>query len=131
MLVRVQADRLYQSRVDPGQVPAFDHRACGNFEEVEYLADPQPVAAALDLDDDNCALIRRASGLLQQDVSIEHREEAAANIYQPLDRTRHAWNSGSRQAREDLTHDPCRGRADNLTDAKDDGVKRGRVSHLY
>ena len=43
----------------------------------------------------------------------------------------HPGNSGGRQAGEDLTHDPCRGRADNLTDAKDDGVERGGVSHLY
>jgi hypothetical protein len=64
-------------------------------------------------------------------VSVEHSQQAASNVDQPFDRVRYSGNSGSRKAREDLTHDPCRGRADNLTNAKDDGVKRGGVSHLY
>ncbi len=69
--------------------------------------------------------------LVQQQVTVDHGEQAAADVHQPFDRVRHARDPGSRQAREDLTHDPCRGRADNLTDSKDYGVKRGRVSHLY
>jgi hypothetical protein len=39
--------------------------------------------------------------------------------------------AGVRQARQDLPHDPCRGRANKRTDPKDDGVQRLRISHLY
>jgi hypothetical protein len=64
-------------------------------------------------------------------VPIQHGQEAATDVYQPFDRVRNPGDTGSRQAGEDLTHDPCRGRADYLTDSKDDGMERGRVSHLY
>jgi hypothetical protein len=131
MLVGSEANRLHQSGVDPGQVPAFDYRRRRHLEEVQYLADSQAVGAAFDLEDHNCALVRLIAGLFQQQMPVEHREQTASNIYQPFDGVRHTGDPGSRQAREDLTHDPCRGRADNLTDSKDDGVKRGRVSHLY
>ena len=131
MLVETLADSLDQTGVDPGQIPAFDHRARGYLEEVENLADSQPVTAALHLEDDDCALVGREPGLLQQQVPVQDRKQAATDVHEPFDRVRHTWNPGGRKAREDLTHDPCRGRADYLTDSKDDGVKRGRVSHLY
>jgi hypothetical protein len=69
--------------------------------------------------------------LLKQEVPVEYGEQAAPDVHQSFNRIRHTGNAGGRQARENLTHDPCRGRADNLTDSKDDGVERGRVSHLY
>ena len=67
----------------------------------------------------------------QQQVPVEYGKQAAPDVDQPFDRVRHTRDPGSRKAREDLTHDPCRGRADNLTDSKNDGVERGGVSHLY
>ena len=42
-------------------------------------------------------------------MSIENGEEGATDVDQPFDRLRHTRNSGSREARQDLTHDPCRG----------------------
>ena len=69
--------------------------------------------------------------LLEEDVAIEHGEQGAPHVDQPFDRLGHTRNPGGRQARQDLTHDPCRGRANKRTDAKKDGVERGRVSHLY
>jgi hypothetical protein len=131
VLVRSEADRLDQPGIDPGQVPPFDHRASRNLEEVQDLPDPQAIAAPPHVKHDDRALIRRSALLLKQEVPVEDCEEAPANVYQPFDRIRNTRNPGGREAREDLTHDPCRGRADNLTDSKDDGVERGRVSHLY
>jgi hypothetical protein len=88
-------------------------------------------APTLNVEHDDGALVGRSPLLLQEKMSIEHGQQAAPDVHQPLDFVRHPGNSGGRKAGEDLTHDPCRGRADNLTDSKDDGVKRGRVSHLY
>ena len=126
-----ESDRLDQLRVNTGELPAFDDRAGGDLEEIQDLTDAKTVTAAPYLEYDDRTLVRRPPLLLQQEMPVEDGEEAATDVDQPFDRVRHAGNSGSRQAGEDLTHDPCRGRADNLTDSKDDGVKRGRVSHLY
>ena len=128
---RSEAHRLDQPGIDSGQLPAFDYRAGGDLEEIQDLTDAKTVTAAPYLEYDDRTLVRRPPLLLQQEMPVEDGEEAATDVYQPFDRVRHAGNSGSRQAGEDLTHDPCRGRADNLTDSKDDGVKRGGVSHLY
>lgn len=131
MLVGSESDGLDQARVHPGQVPAFDHGAGWQLQKIEHLPDSEAVAPSLHLEHDDGALIDLSALLLQKQVPIEHGQEAATNVYQPFDRVWDTRNAGSRQAREDLTHDPCRGRADNLTDSKDDGVERGRVSHLY
>ena len=64
-------------------------------------------------------------------MAVEHSEQGPADVDQPFDRLGHAGDAGGREARQDLPHDPCRGRANKRTDAKNDGVKRGRVSHLY
>lgn len=128
---RSKSDCLDQLRVDSGQLPAFDHRAGGDLEEIQNLTYAETVTAAPHFEYDDRTLIRRPPLLLQQEMPVEDGEQAATDVNQSFDRVRHAGNSGSRQAGEDLTHDPCRGRADNLTDSKDDGVKRGRVSHLY
>jgi hypothetical protein len=64
-------------------------------------------------------------------VTVEHGEQGPADVDQPFDRLGHAWDPGGRQAWQDLPHDPCRGRANKRTDAKNDGVERWRISHLY
>jgi hypothetical protein len=131
VLVRSDAHGFDEAWVDTRKVPPFDDGSCRDLEEVEHSADSQAVVASFDLENDDRALIRLPPLLLEQQMSIQDREEAATDVHQPFDRVRHTRNSGSRKAREDLTHDPCRGRADNLTDSKYDGVERGRVSHLY
>jgi hypothetical protein len=131
MPVRLESDGLDQAGVYSGKLPAFDYRSSRDLEKVQHLTHAEPIALALNLEHDNGALVGRPAILLQEQVSIEYGEQASAYVDQPLDRVRHPRNSGSRKAGEDLTHDPCRGRADNLTDSKDDGVKRGGVSHLY
>ena len=131
MPVRVHSHRLHQPRVDARELSPLHNRSFGNLEEVQDLPDPEPVAPTLNVEHDDCALVGRSPLLLQEKMSIEHGQQAAPDVHQPLNFVRHPGNSGGRKAGEDLTHDPCRGRADNLTDSKDDGVKRGRVSHLY
>ena len=64
-------------------------------------------------------------------MAIEHGQQGPPDVDQPFDRLGDTRNPGGRQARQDLTHDPCRGRANKRTDAKNDGVERGGVSHLY
>ncbi len=64
-------------------------------------------------------------------MTIEYGEQGPTDIDQPFDRVRHAGNASGREARQDLTHDPCRGSANMRTDSKDDGVQRRGVSHLY
>jgi hypothetical protein len=131
VLIRVEPYCPDQTRVDSREIPPLDNRGRGNLEEVQDLPHTETVVAPPHFEDDNGPLIGGAPFLLKQEVPIEYGKEAAPNVYQPFDRVRHTRNSGSRKAREDLTHDPCRGRADNLTDSKNDGVERGRVSHLY
>ena len=131
MLVRAGSDRLYEPGIDTGQVSPLDNRRGGNLEEVQNLPDTEAVVAPSDLENDNGPLVRGTRILLQQEVPIEYGQQAAPDIHQPFNRIRHTRYAGGRKAREDLTHDPCRGRADNLTDAKNDGVERGGVSHLY
>ena len=131
MLVCSQSDRLDQPGIDPGQLPALDDRSSRDLEEVENLSHPQPVASPPHLEHDDRTLICRPPLLLQEEMPVQDREQAASDVYQPFDRLGDARNSGSRKAGKDLTHDPCRGRADNLTDSKNDGMERGRVSHLY
>jgi hypothetical protein len=131
VLVGPEPDGFDQPGIDTGQLAPFDDGGCRHLEEVEHGADSQAVVASFDLENDDRALIGRTPLLLEQQMSIQNGKEAATDVHQPFDRVRHARNSGSREAREDLTHDPCRGRADNLTDSKYDGVERGRVSHLY
>ena len=120
-----------QPRVDTGELSAFHHRPSRDFKKVQHLPHPESVTPPPDLENDDCALVGRPSLLLEEEVPVEHGEQGAPHIHQPLDLFRHTGNSGGRKAGEDLTHDPCRGRADHLTDSKDDGVKRGGVSHLY
>jgi hypothetical protein len=129
--VRLETHCLHQSGIDTGKLPTFDHRSSRDLEKVQDLPYTKAVALALHLEHDNGALVGLPSLLLEQQVPVEHGEQVASNVDQSFDRIRHPGNSGSRKAGEDLTHDPCRGRADNLTDAKYDGVKRGGVSHLY
>jgi hypothetical protein len=131
VLIRVEPYCPDQTRVDPRKVSTLDNRGSGNLEKVQDLPHPEPVVAPPHFEDDNGAFIRGTPFLLKQEVPIEYGKQAAPDVHQPFDRVRHTRNSGSREAREDLTHDPCRGRADNLTDSKNDGVERGRVSHLY
>jgi hypothetical protein len=59
---------------------------------------------------------------LQEKVAVENGEQAAPDVHQPLHLLGHPRNTGGRKAREDLTHDPCRGRAVYVTDSKDDGM---------
>ena len=115
----------------PGQVGPRRDRLLGHFQEVEDLPDPETVTAAGDFDDHDCALILRLPRLLEEDVAVENGKEGAPDVDQPFDGLRDTRNSGSGQARQDLTHDPCRGSANQRTDAKNDGVQRWGVSHLY
>ena len=69
--------------------------------------------------------------LVEEHVAVEHGEQGAADVDQPFDRLVDPRNAGGRQARQDLPHDPCRGRANKRTDPKNDGVERLRISHLY
>jgi hypothetical protein len=131
VLVCADADRSHQTGVNTRKIPAFHHRGRGDLEEVQDLPYAESVIASLHFKDDNRSFIGMTALLLQQEVPVENGEQAAPDVYQPFDGIRNTRNSGSRKAREDLTHDPCRGRADNLTDSKDDGVERGGVSHLY
>jgi hypothetical protein len=131
VLVRADPDRFDEPGIYSGQVPPLNDRSGWNFEEVEDLTDPQAVIASFDLEDDDGTLIGGTPILLQQQVAIEYGQQAAPDVHQPFNRIRNTRYTGSRKAREDLTHDPCRGRADNLTDPKDDGVERGGVSHVY
>ena len=131
MLAVADAHRLDQPRVDPRQVGALGDRALGDLEEVQHLPDAHPVPAARHVHHDDGALIPRQTRLLEEHMTIEHGQQGATDVHQPFDRLGHPWNPGSRQARQDLTHDPCRGRANKRTDAKNDGVQRGGVSHLY
>jgi len=124
-------DGLHQPGIDPRQVRPFGDRLFRHLEEVQHLADGQPVAPACDLDDDDGPFIPVLSRLLEENVTVEHGEEGSPNVDQPFDRLGHARYPGGREARQDLPHDPCRGRANKRTDAKNDGVERGRVSHLY
>ena len=55
-------------------------------------------------------------------MAIEHGEQGPADVHQPFDRLGDPGDAGGREARQDLTHDPCRGRANKRTDAKNDGV---------
>ena len=131
MLVRADSDRLHQPGIHPRQVSAFHHRGGWNFEKVENLPDAETIGAPSNFEDDNGSLIGGTPILFQQEVAIEYGQQAAPDVYQPFNRIRNTRYTGGRKAREDLTHDPCRGRANNLTDAKYDGVERGGVSHLY
>ena len=118
-----------------GSIPGRSARsaigALGDLEEVDHLTDAQPVPAARHLDDHDGALVLRLARLLEEHMAIEHGQQGPADVHQPFDRLGHPGNPGSREARQDLTHDPCRGRANKRTDAKNDGVERRGVSHLY
>ena len=59
---------------------------CGQFQEVEHLADAQPVAPSLHLEHDDRALVVLPALLLQKQVPVEHGQEAATDVYQPFDR---------------------------------------------
>ena len=131
MPVVVQAHRADQPGIDSGQVGSLRHRLLGHLEEVQHLADAQPVPAARHLEQHDRALVVRSPLLLQEHVAVEHGEQRAADVDQPFDRLVDPRDAGGRQARQDLPHDPCRGRANKRTDAKDDGVERLRISHLY
>ena len=129
--VVTEAHRLHQSRVHAGQVRALGDRLLRDLEEVEHLTDPQPVPAARHVHDHDRSLVVHPALLLEEHVAVEHGEQGPADVDQPFDRLRDPGNPGSRQARQDLPHDPCRGRANKRTDPKDDGVERLRISHLY
>ncbi len=131
MLAVAHTDRLDQTGVDAGQLGPFGDHVSGKLEEVDHLPHPEPVPAAADLDDHDGPFVVLSAWLLEEDVAIEHGEQGAPHVDQPFDRLGNPGDAGSRQARQDLTHDPCRGRANKRTDAKNDGVERGRVSHLY
>ena len=115
----------------PGRSARSATACAGDLEEVEHLADPEAVPAARHLDDHDGALVVLAARLLEEDVTVEHGEQGPSDVDQPFDRLRHPGNPGGREARQDLTHDPCRGSANKRTDAKNDGVQRRGVSHLY
>ena len=106
----------------PGRSVRAAIELLGHLEEVQDLPDAQTVAAAGDLDDHDCALVLRLPLLLEEDVPVENGEEGAPDVDQPFDGLRDTRDSGSGQARQDLTHDPCRGSANQRTDAKNDGV---------
>jgi hypothetical protein len=126
--MKCRSDSRPTALTSRGSTPGRSRR---QLEKVQHLTHAKSVALTLHFEHDNGALVGGPAILLQEQVSVEHGQQAATNVDQPLDRVRYARNSGGRKAGEDLTHDPCRGRADNLTDAKYDGVKRGGVSHLY
>jgi hypothetical protein len=131
MLIRADPHGLHQPGVDPREVTPLDDGAGWNLEKVQNLSHTETIIPASHLQHDDGPLIGGAPLLLKKKVPVEHSEETAPDIDQPLNRLRHTRNSGGGKAGEDLTHDPCRGRANNLTDSKDDGVERGGVSHLY
>ena len=97
----------------------------------QVIASNCPPVSRLGLDLGPFSLVGQPPLLLQEHVSIENGQQGSSNVDQPLDCVRHPGNAGGRKTGEDLTHDPCRGRAHDLADSKDDGVKRGGVSHLY
>ena len=131
MLVRADPNGLHQPGVDPREITALDNGTGRNLEKVQNLPHPETIIPAPHLQHDDGPLVGGATLLLKKKVPVDHSEETAPDVDQPLNRLRHTRNSGGRKAGKDLTHDPCRGRANNLTDSKDDGVERGRVSHLY
>jgi hypothetical protein len=122
MLLATDTHRADQTGIDTGQIGARRDRLLGHFQEVEYLAYSQPVAPSTNLDQDNRTLILRSALLLQEDVTIQNGEEGSPDVDQAFDRLGHTRDPGSRKARQDLPHDPCRGRANQRTDSKDDGV---------
>jgi hypothetical protein len=122
VLVVPDSDRTHQSRIDPRQVGSRRDGVLGNLEEVHDLGDPQPVAAAGDLYDHDRTLVPRLPLLLEEDVAVENGEEGAPDVDEPFDRLADTRDPGGREARQDLTHDPCRGSANQRTDPKDDGV---------
>lgn len=131
MPVSLESHCFDQPRVDTRELSPFHHRPRRDFEKVQHLPHSKSVAPSPNFENDDRALVGRPPLLLQEKMPVEHGQQGAPHIHQPLNLVRHTRNSGSRKAGEDLTHDPCRGRADNLTDSKNDGVERGRVSHLY
>jgi hypothetical protein len=122
MLLTTDTHRADQPRIDTGQIGAWRDRLLGHFQEVQYLAHSQSVAPTSDLDQDDRTLVLGSALLLQEDVTIQYGEEGSPDVDQAFDRLGHARNPGSREARQDLTHDPCRGRANQRTDSKNDGV---------
>jgi hypothetical protein len=93
-----------------------------HLEEVDHLPDAEPVPASSHVQDHDGPLVLRQARLLEENVTIEDGEQGPADVDQAFDRLGHARDAGGREARQDLTHDPCRGRANKRTDAKDDGV---------
>jgi hypothetical protein len=64
-------------------------------------------------------------------MGIEHRQERAPDVHDATDSRPDAGNPGSRQRRQDFSHNPCRGAANQGPDAEYDGVQNRVVSHLY
>ena len=122
MLVVAYAHGLHQPRVDAREVRPFGHGVGRDLEEVDHLPDPDPLPPARHVDDDDRSLVALPPWLLEEYVAIEHGEQGAADVHQPLDRLSDPGDAGGREARQDLTHDPCRGSANKRTDAKNDGV---------
>ncbi len=122
MLLTADPHRADQPGIDTGQIGARRNRLLGDFQEVQYLAHSQPVAPSGHLDQDDRTLVLRSALLLQEDVTIQYGEEGSPDVDQAFHRLSHTRDPGDREARQDLTHDPCRGRANQRTDSKDDGV---------
>src|SRR5919198_1266369 len=98
------------------------HRALGHLEKIEDLPHSESIPLAGHVQDHDRALVLLPSSLLEEDVAVENGEEGAPDVDQSFDRLDDARYPGGREARQDLTHDPCRGRANKRTDPKNDGV---------
>jgi hypothetical protein len=131
VLVIPDSYRQDQPGIDPRKVGVRCDGTLGDLEEIDNLPDAQSVAAAADLHDHDRALVRRRPRLLEEDVAVENGEEGAPDVDQTFDGLRDTRNAGGGQTWQDLTHDPCRGSANQRTDPKNDGVERRGVSHLY
>ena len=109
-----------------GSIPGRSDRSATavrrDLEKIDHLPDPDPVAPAAHVNHHDGSLVILPPRLLEEDVAIEHGEQGATDVDQAFDRVRHPRDAGGREARQDLTHDPCRGSANKRTDAKNDGM---------
>ena len=131
VLAVADPDRLDETGIDPRQIGPLGDRVPRDLEEVDHLTNTDAVSAACHFNDHDGALVVLAARLLEEDVTIEYGEQGSSDVDKSFDCFRHSGNASGREARQDLTHDPCRGSANKRTDAKNDGVQRRGVSHLY
>lgn len=131
MFLFVPANRSNDRRIHAWQ--ALPRRDCrlGEREEIANLADLKTNQLASRREDQNSPLITVPPRLAQQPVCIQDRQERAANIDNAGNGCPHPRDAGGGKRRQNLPHNPCRSAANQVADAKYDGVQNRSVSHLY